>query len=154
MAIKIYKFATIDLAQHFLDGGIVGGEIYKSFEGGQGGISGLVGKTLTFTAPAGAVVFAAGVHGDRLLPLEIKAQIEAAVAGLTVVFFGGRIGFIDTDLSAAVQLSANDEIAKAILGFPKNKAVVGKVYGAVAPAPYYMDSYAPNDGSHVIYVME
>lgn len=152
--IKVYKFRDINEAEHFLNGGIIGGDVLNSQ---QPGVSGLAGNTLTFSAPAGHVDFVAGANGDYLLFSEIKAQIETALGdtNIRVVAFGTRIGFIHPTAASAIALDSTDEIAKAILGFAKNKAAAGKKYGAVAGTPpALIEAYAPNDGSHVIFTVE
>lgn len=107
---RLRKFRTIDEVQNFLNGGIQG-SILKSAQGGGtpanigAGVNGLVGTTLTFTSPAAASVTfvrADGVGGSAtppgtnpdpytLLFKDIKAQIEAAVAGTLVNMFDGAL---------------------------------------------------------------
>jgi hypothetical protein len=154
MTIRIYKFRDITEMEHFLNGGILGGPSCPVFDG-QPGIPGLVGQTLTFTAPAGAVTFVAGQFGDYLRFLDIKSQIEAVLTTLSVVSVNGNVGFVAKNASYGVALSGNTEIAKAILGFAYDKAAAGKVYGAdPATAPAMVEAYAANDGSHTVFCVE
>jgi hypothetical protein len=156
-AFKINKFRDIVEMQHFLNGGIIGGaDLTKALTGAEG-VFELVGTTLTFTAPAHAVTFVAGAGGNGFLTLlEIKTQIEAAVTGIKVLFFGGRIAFINSSLAAAVAIgSSNEPIPKRVFGFPNSVAISGKLYGvATGAAPSFQWAYQPNDGSHVVFTFE
>jgi hypothetical protein len=149
---RIHKFSDINEAQIFLNGGLVGAEVSK-------GIGGLVGLTLTFDAPDFAVTFAHAEVTDRdpytLLLSDIKAQIEEESDDILVTQSGGRIVFIEKTPSAGTALSDNDELAKAILGFDRNNAVVGKVYhppGIGGPPNFTW--VAITDANHGIYTWE
>src|ERR1019366_7427691 len=92
---RLRKFKTIEDTANFLNGAIIGGSINKA-QGAPSnnapGITGLVGTTLTFATPAVATVtFTASVvplasnpNPATLFFKDIKAQIEAVMAGLRV----------------------------------------------------------------------
>lgn len=149
MALRVYKFRDIVEMELFLRGGLLGGDVSR-------GVVGLVGKTLTFTAPAGNVTFVTeNRENDMLLLADIKAQTEAAIANLTVLSVGGHIAFVHSSTAAGVALSATDSEAKSLLGFRRVGATTGKVYGVVpGTPPAYLDSYASYDNSHVLVVNE
>jgi len=154
--LKIRKFSTIEEAQFFLNGGIIGGAAKTA-----GGVYGLVGLTLTFTYPNAAVTFVAGADLTNLTLTwtELKTQIETAVAGVKVQAFGpdGGVGFIETTPTNGVALSSNDEPAKRILGFPQSGAVVGKVYKTPTTntAPCLVAIYPDvQSNSHVVVTWE
>ena len=125
-SLKLRKFPNLEEAEFFLTGGIIGG--CKTV----GGLPGLIGKTMTFTAPSLAVTFAAGadVQGGTLTFKEIKTQIEAVITGVVVRSFGpdGAIGLIESTPTNGVALTSSDEVAKRLLGFPQAAAATGKVY--------------------------
>lgn len=123
MAFRIYQFDGINEVNHFLQGGLTGGKIPVD------GIRGLVGKTITFTTPAGSCTFVqgAGPDPDSLLFKDIKAQMEAAIAGLRLVLFAQQtIGFIQATPTAAVALPVTEQAARAMLGLPKSGIISGK----------------------------
>lgn len=152
-SIKIYKLNELFEVQHFLNGGIIGGEL-------KSGVEGLVGLTLTFSHPSFACTFVtASRENDKLLLTDIKAQVEAAsTASVIVLSFGGRIAFIETSPSSGVILSGTTEQAKALLGFDYNNATTGRVYdsplSAVPTPPYLIQSYSVNETTHVLYTYE
>lgn len=153
MALKVHKFRDTVEMELFLRGGIIGGLVVPSR-----GIVGLVGKTLTFTGPAGAVNFVtASREDDALLFKDIKAQVEAALnaANIRVVSVGGKVAFVHPTAASAIALSGNNEEAKALLGFGLDLAVSGKVYG-VDPTtpPAFMYAYQTQDNSHVVVTNE
>jgi hypothetical protein len=113
--------------------------------------------TLTFSAPSGAVTFAAGTNGPFLRFSDLKSQIEAALGAdkIEVVSVNDKLGFIHPTGASAIKLASDDEVAKSILGFSQNKVVEGKVYGAVASSPpAIIEAYAANDGSHTVFCVE
>lgn len=149
---KIYKFKDINEMQYFLNGAIVGKDIGA-------GVEGLVGKTLTFGAPAGAVTFVAGTDpvNPYLLRLkDIKAQTEASIATLKVISMDGRIAFIEATPTTGVSLSAGDD--NILLGFDKAAATVGKLYKpagiAGAAAPQWPWAYSVNENMHLVFTWE
>lgn len=154
-ALKLRKFSNVEEAQFFLDGGIIGGGKTA------GKIYGLVGQTLTFTSPVGAVTFVAGADTTNLTLsfAEIKAQVEAALATVLVRSFGpdGAVGFIEKTPGSGVALTAADQIAKKLLGFPQTAAVVGKVYATPTTntAPCLVNIYSDvQSNSHVVVTWE
>jgi hypothetical protein len=120
---KLRKFRTIDEVQNFLNGGIQG-SVLKSAQGGGtpanigAGVNGLVGTTLTFSLPtAASVTFvrADGAGGSAappgtnpdpytLLLKDIKAQIEANIAGTLVNMFDGALIIREATPSGGVVL--------------------------------------------------
>ena len=150
MALKVYKFRDIMEMENFLRGGIMGGVNIA------GGVVGLVGKLLTFTAPAGSHTFVtANRYNDMLLLKDIKTQLEAAIANLKVYSIGGQIAFQHTTAASAVVLSANNEPAKSLLGFDQDTAVTGKLYGVVpGTPPAYINAYMGHDNAHVLVTNE
>ncbi len=141
MALKILKFRNIEEANHVLSGGVMGGEIAAA------GVADLVGKTITFTAPAGTKTFTqpAGNYQGLLLFKDIKSQLEGAVANLVVVLINGKIGFRHAS-GTAVTMAAVTETGRAPLGLPNNKAVTGVVYAGPGGAPPKVDQfYAQGD---------
>ncbi len=122
---KLRKFRTIDEVQNFLNGGIQGSAL-KSAQGGGtpanigAGVNNLVGTTLTFSSPtAASVTFvrADGAGGSAappgtnpdpytLLFKDIKAQIEANIAGTLVNMFDGALVIREATPSAGVALKA------------------------------------------------
>lgn len=153
-AFKVRKFSNVFELETFLNGGIVGGPTL-------GGVSGIVGTTLTFTSPASfSCTFVAGATPGVLTFAEIKAQIETASTATVRVFAvgeNGRIGLIETSVSSGIALAATSSNAKLLLGFPKTVAVVGTVYlyDPTASAPCVFSIY--NDvqsASHVAVTWE
>lgn len=129
MALKVYKFRDTQEATWFLQGAIIGADISK-------GVFGLVGLTLNFTNPVGAVTFVtASREGDKLLLKDIKTQVEAAIVTLKVTSLGGRIVFIEATPTTGVQVPTTDQAAKSLLGFDQNTAFAGKFYGVVPGTP-------------------
>jgi len=153
--LKIYKFQSIAEMELHLNGAIVGAQV------GSAGLAGLVGLTATFTTPAGSVTFLPSTSGDSILPFgEIKAQIEAAVAGLNVSLIHGRLVIREAVPTNGVDIgSAVAEPARAYLGFDgaADGHVVGLVYGNayVAPAaPFLVQAYTTPDNAHVAICQE
>lgn len=152
MALKVHKFRDIVEMELVLRGGIIGAE------GVAQGIVGLVGETLTFTTPAGAVTFAdAGRANGALLLTDIKTQVEDDLgdSNIRVLTVGGRIAFVHPSGTSAIVLGSNDEKAKALLGFKKNAAVTGKVYGtAIDTPPAFVTFNSTTDNTYVVITNE
>jgi hypothetical protein len=124
MPFKLYEFRSPMDAQHFLNGAVIGGVVPGE------GLYNLVGLTMNFTTPVGAVTFTTGSGADpyKLQFNDIKSQMEAAIANLTVVrMYDGRIVFLRTGLSAAVVIPTTSQAAKPILGLPISGVVSGKL---------------------------
>lgn len=151
--IKIYKLNEIGEVQTFLNGGIIGSDVSR-------GVVGLVGQAITFTSPSFSHTFVtAGRNNDMLLLADIKSQLETASASALLVFsHAGRIAFIEATPTSGVALAATNQEAKALLGFDRNSASVGKVYGSPYEGdptpPYFLQSYSVNETTHVVYTVE
>lgn len=177
---KIYKWATIDQLTAFLNGAVFSSKGTPTVGGGGGGSiapqlpvgwSGLVGKTLTLAAPGptGSCTFVAsntgtgsgvapGTNPDpyTLLLKDIKAQIEAAITGVTVSMATGVLQIIETTPSKGVTVSSAGS-ANSALGFDTNANTVGKLYTPVeisATAPCWVWSDTDNNGQNIIYCWE
>lgn len=147
MPLKIKKFRNIDEANHVLTGGIVGGELKG------GGVDDLVGKTITFSAPAGSKTFTSSStqHVGRLSFADIKTQLEAAVTNLVVLMIDRKIAFRHATPGTAVALAAVDETGRVPLGLPNNKALAGVVYaGPAGVAPKVSLMQPQNDTVFVL----
>jgi hypothetical protein len=112
--VTLVKKESIEEAQVFLNGGLIGGDASQ-------GIEGLIGKTLIFTAPAaGTVTFALGSGSNpwKLSFKEIKQQIEAAVglSGLNVSSIRGALVIQEDTTTSGVAITGAGT-ANAILGF-------------------------------------
>jgi hypothetical protein len=118
--LKILRFGDTDAAEHTLNGGIVSGKQMS------GKLLGLHGLTLIFGTPAGTVTFN-DPTGEGLSVGDIKDQIVAVHATLTVQFYEGSLRIRDTDVSSAVVLD-KDGTANAYFGFSKAKDISGTVY--------------------------
>lgn len=105
---RVYKFSDIVLMQAFLNGTLIGSQV----SGIPQGWPGLVGTTLTFVSPgpAGSVTFVASTNPNNVDPYmlqfrDIKAQVEAAVAGILVFSIAGRIAFSEATPTNGVSLA-------------------------------------------------
>lgn len=175
---KLYKFKDISEVMHFLNGGVTGGSVNKAQGGGSlanigAGFNGLVGLTLKFKQPSvSTVTFVAssGVGGsahspstnpdpNTLLLLDVKLQVEAVLAGVSVsANSDGRIRIVEKTPASGVTIDKTGT-ANAILGFDSANDEVGKVYaapGTVTPAvaPAWVWAYAGNDNMHTVWVIE
>ncbi len=124
---KLHKAGSLQALVTFLNGGIVGSKRVH------GSISGLVGNTLTFTKPAGAVTFP-DTNGDGLLsPAQIASEIKTQLSANVVIrYHGGYMTITETTPTTGVVLNAAAEAGKAILGFVVSQT--GVVYGASGSA--------------------
>jgi hypothetical protein len=149
---RIYKFSDINEMQLFLNGALIGGPIPN-------GMGALVGLTLTFTAPAFALTFAPSDATDRdpnlLLFSDLKAQIEAENDAVLVTQWNGRIVFIEKTPSSGMAFGTEDEPAKTLLGFDKNRAMVGRLFHppGIGGPPNFTYIYS-SDSSHVVLTWE
>lgn len=163
---KVNKFRELDELNMFLNGAAMGSDVSYFAQtiaqggGGQRDVPSLVGKTFKTKAPgpAGTCTFVAGASPDgKLLPKEIKTQIEAAIANLKVTFFQGRMVVMESTPTNGVTIDKTGT-ANSILGFDVVADSVGKVYGSpyVSPpvAPYLGMAYSVNDNMHVVYTFE
>ena len=161
MALRVYKFTNIGDLEWFLRGGVAGGQLKMVPDTGPG-LHGLIGETLTFTTPAGSVTFTGTDPGGFLTFGQIKSQIEAAVAGITVSMVDNRIRIVETTPTNGIDIgSAGAEPARAILGFDGAAGghSVGKVIkpfvGHAAPTtPYLVELVHANNDSYIAVIME
>lgn len=153
MAVRIYKFKDIVEMQHFLNGGVVGGQANY--------VSGIVGKTLKLTLPsAKTVTFTAvggGVNGDQtaLWFKDIKTQIETAANDVKVSLIDGKIAIIEATLSGGVKVDKTGT-ATANFGFSTQNDTAGKVYNSPpsTTVPAWTFAYSGNDNSHIVFTLE
>lgn len=151
--IRVNKFGSIFEAQLFLRGGLIGAKI-------NGGTYNLVGKTIQFERPVMATVtFVAGTGPDPYLLTfqDIKAQVEAAIAGILVVSLDGKICFVESTPSGGVKVTGVGT-GVTLLGFSASGATEGFVYNSPFDnppvVPYFMQACVSPDNSHVIYTQE
>ncbi len=151
MAIRIYKFKDALEAQHFLNGGVVGGKADR--------VSGIVGRTLildgvttTFTAVGG------GVAGDStaLYFKDIRDQINTATSnGYVVSLLDGKIAILEATINNGIVVGAGT--GNELLGFKAGANPSSKVYAALAgtpAAPSFLQAMIGSDNSHIVYVLE
>jgi hypothetical protein len=135
--IVINKYATTDEANFKIRGGIIGGtKVSQRFEN-------LVGRTITFSNPAGACTFTQPTTTamGQLRFADVKAQIEAvpALADVVVATVDNKLGFYRRTFGQNIGLAALDEPARLILGFANNTAIAGQCLNASAgPNPRYL----------------
>lgn len=116
------KFNSLAEANYWCAGAVVGAVRPH------GNFQNLVGKTITFTAPAGSCTFtqptadAAGLMDFAA----VQSQIQTAIANLKVLANGENIVFLNSS-GAAVTLASANEPARAALGLPNNAAIAGIV---------------------------
>lgn len=124
-AIKIREFRSIVAANFFLSGGVVGGVPVPSHTKYR--FQDLVGKTLTFTSPAGSKTFTqpAGLFPGELTFQDVKSQLEGAIANLRVLLVEGQLAFQHATAGTVVSLASANEPARPILGFPNNVGISG-----------------------------
>jgi len=163
---KVHKFREITEMNTFFAGGIIGGNDISWFGqsiAGQGGGAKdapvLAGLTLIFTQPsAHTVTFVTGADPyGRLQFSEIKSQIAAGVAGLTINAFAGRLVLVETTPTNGVTITSAGT-ANSVFGFDTNASTVGKIYGtpfgSTPTAPYVGMAYSSNDNMHVVWTYE
>jgi hypothetical protein len=164
---RLRKFRTIDEVQTFLNGGVWSGSKVSQVgpPSNQGpGVYGLVGLTLIFVGPGptGTVTFVASSTSNPnpqvLLFSDIKAQIQAAIATLSVTTFDGYLSIQEVTPTNGVTVSSTGT-ANSVLGFDTANNTVGKYYkpaAAASPpiAPYWVWSYTDNNNMHNIYTVE
>lgn len=131
------QFATLSDANLWCTGALFGGADLSQ------PINGLVGQTLTLSAPAGSVTFTA-VAADPTLPYgqlrfaDIKLQIETAIATVKVFMNAKKCLVLQlAALTGPVALAAVSEGGRIPLGLPNNEAASGVFLtapGGTAPA--------------------
>ncbi len=155
--LRVRKFATVIELEHFLQGGVVGGEVPRDNR-----YYGLIGLDLVFTAPAAfTVTFVAGAAGAQggLSFKEVHDQIEAVNAGIRVLQLSSpaRIAIRQkvpaTGAGGGVSFTGT---ARAALGFGANNTIVGKVYGPPfgTPTAPYVVALSSDANQHVIVTEE
>lgn len=159
---KIYKFKDIVEAQAFLNGGVFGSPV---FQPPVPMVRDIVGKTFITKAPgpAGTCTFVpAGTFpdGDRsaLLFKDIKAQIEAAIANITVHLIDGKMYVVETSPTNGTAIDKTGTSNK-LLGFDSAVDTVGKLYKPAntvtmpATPPVWVSSQV-TETAHIIYTWE
>ena len=148
---KIYKFQDITKLQDHLNGALRGGKDPRK------GYWDLVGKQLKFLQPSVSTVTFTAVPGNPIGFLSfanVKAQVEAAVAGLNVYADGDALVFAESTPTNGVELNTSTGLA--IGGFAAGDK--SRVYSypdgaAAAVAPHYVAAY-PVDSFHILIVKE
>jgi hypothetical protein len=155
--IRVRKFGTIDELELFLQGGIISTRKIPDR------YSGVVGKTLIFTQPTSATATFTTVNNQvdpsSLSFQEVKAQLEAAITGLTVKQRGGALVLIQTTPTVGGGVTITGGTGRSELGLGENSTEAGKVYdtpnGSAAPTvPYVVNAYMSSDNSHVLITQE
>lgn len=143
-ALKFRKYRNIETANLLLNGALEGGAVGP-------GVDNIVGKTITFTAPAGTKTFTQGTqYQGRLTFAEIKSQLEGAIANLRVLQLDGKIVFRHAS-GTAVTLAAVNESGRVPLGLPNNEALAGVVYApSSGVAPRVMQFQPQGDTIYVL----
>lgn len=151
---KTYKFKDLLSMQLHLQGAVSSGKnVNTTFPG-------LVGKTAVFTKPAAATVtFTAAAYSPTDLNFkEVKAQIEAGIAGSKVYSTNDGFYIIESTPSQGIKITGGTGLA--ILGFDKNNGAVNVPYNyadgvSAAVAPHFVTAYFDQaSGSHVLIVRE
>ncbi len=125
MPMKIHKFADIFLMELHLNGALIAGDVV-------GGIAGLEGLTVIFTAPAVAThTFAAPANGSAHTLQEIKTALQATVAGLTVFQKGGKLVLQGT---TGVTITGGTALSRLGIGAGGTAAKVYTAPGGAAPS--------------------
>ncbi len=146
MALKTYKFNSLDEMNRFLAGTLVG----KKLPGPV--IYGLVGTKVKFVQPAAAQhTFVAGSRSDGgLLVSEIKAQLEGTVTGLVVTQVDGGIAFTSSSGAGVELVEPDAPKGAALLGFSDEGAAKTLVYAAPGTAPCIVQAFGVGTGIAVI----
>lgn len=152
---KIYKFANYDEIQDFLNGGVFGGVVVQ--DGSKAGVRGLTGKTFIVQSTPVTFVATTSLPGDPDLFLfkDIKAQIEAAVATVTVKSIRNRIVIIEKTPTSGVTVTKTGT-ANALLGFDSSVDTAGKVYNepSSASTPKWVWFENTGENSYVVITRE
>jgi hypothetical protein len=139
------KFSSIPESNNWFRGGITSGA-------DPAGSFALVGKTITFSAPAGSCTFTqpANTPQGLLNFSDVKTQLEAAIAGLKVDCGAKKLFFYQSSGTAVVALAAVNETGRVPLGLPNNEAMTGTLAAAPGGAAPALVSVTPAEGA--IYV--
>lgn len=158
--LKTRKFLEVGELDIFLNGGVVGGADLVGGAGGNYGTYALVGKTLKFAQPsATTVTFVASTDPNnpdpnRLTFKDIKAQIEAAIAAVSVQQFNKRLVLIQVTPSAAGVTVDHTGTGTKQLGFDPNHDTVGIKYGPISTTAPCLQAYMYDSGTHMIITYE
>ena len=126
------KFREVEEVDLFLNGGLIGGTEIVGGADGLYGVNGLVGKTLIFIKPSAATVtFVAGADPYRLTYKEIKAQIEAAIAAVSVRQYMKKLVVVEATPTNGVTIDKTGT-GNTLLGFDKNNDTVGTKFGPIS----------------------
>lgn len=141
--IVIKSFSSIVEANYWMKGAIDGGA------NPAGDFVGLVGQTITFTAPAGSCTFTqpTTTSSGMMKFIDVKTQLEAAIAGLKVDCVGSKLMFYQTLGTTACAIGAVSEGGRVPLGLPKNVAVTGEVLTAPGGTKPALVSIVPANGT-------
>lgn len=149
MALDIKKFGTLGDVRAFLQGRIVGSvNVFKTHSSLY-----LHGKTLIFATPADTCTFDSTPDGAQipLTQAEIKAQIEAQVADVSVTFDNGRVSL---HLTAGGPIVLDkDGTANAQLGFDTTTDTSAAVYAEPGGTPPALVQIVPEHGSNAYLVV-
>lgn len=118
----IEKYPNYETANLAIQGGLCGGvRTDQPFVG-------LVGEIVTFATPAGACTFTqpTGRVVGQMHFVDVKAQLEAAVANLRVFSIDNKLAFKHKTPGSAVTLAALSEPARRVLGLDDNTAIAGR----------------------------
>lgn len=121
--IKIRRYKSLEEANLLMNGAVSGKRFHNAPF-----VPHLVGKTITFTSPAGSCEFAADetAPAGHISLKDIKAQLEEDVDGLEVLIVDQTLVFRAAN-GTAVTLGAADEEARALLGLGNGSAISGEV---------------------------
>lgn len=152
---KVYRFKDLNEAMLFLNGAVIGKAIPLN------GIQGLVGRKIKFTLPAAVehtFVTGGGTDPYTLSLDDIKTQLEAAVAGLKVRTFEGKLVLQESTPSGGVVIiAATSAEARALLGLDPANTITSKVFRPVSinvAPPCWIALQVDDNNYHTIYTWE
>jgi len=150
--LRVRKFSTIDELELFLQGAVLGSKQVPAL------YYGIVGKTLIFSQPTAATVtfttVSNSIDPSALSFAEVKAQLEAGIADLTVRQIKGTLALVETTPTVGKGVNITGGTGRNELGLSESAAHVGKVYSSDgATVPYFVQAYA-TDNSHVLVTQE
>lgn len=144
MPLNFRKFSSVDDLTLFLKGHIIGGvDLTKTSSALY-----LHGKTLVFNTPGATVTFAASPTNAQvsLTIQQVKTQIEAQAAGVTVRFNKGRLEmFVTTPGTISLD---NTGTANSMFGFDVVSDTVAAPYGVPGAAAPALVSIVPDMSSN------
>ncbi len=143
------KFNTLVEANYWCRGGIFIGCNAKQL------VKGLVGQTITFTAPSGSCTFTQPTNTPTGLMdfISIKTQLEAAVTGLKLDTLGDKSVLYQGAGTAAVTLAAVNEGGRVPLGLANNQAEAGVFLSAPGgTVPSLVGFVTDSQAAYITYV--